>query len=87
MGDDFKIPDVEKGSDKIHQEELKNGFYVPSPTTKQIVEEEEEEAESSTQSIRIEESLLEVTPSPATTEMYEIHDISPPHMDDLEENI
>ena len=39
-----KIPGVEKGVDKIQHVELKNGLYVPSPTTKQIVENEEEEA-------------------------------------------
>ena len=42
MGDESKIPAVEKGSDKIHHAEFKNGLYVPSPTTKQIVENEEE---------------------------------------------
>ena len=44
----------------------------------------EEEAKSSSQSIRIEESLLGVTPSPVALEVYEISDISSPHMDDLE---
>ena len=43
---------------------------------------DEEEAKSSTQSIRIEESLLGVTPSPAATEVYEMYDISYSHMDD-----
>ena len=37
---------------------------------------DEEEAGSSTQSIWIEESLLEVTPSPAAPEFYKIYDIS-----------
>ena len=71
MGDDSKIPAVEKGSDKIQHTEFKNGLYVPSPTTKQLVEDEEEVAKSSTQSIRIEESLLAVNPSPAALECIE----------------
>ena len=48
---------------------------------------DEEEAESFSQSIQIEESLLGVTPSPIAPEVYEIYDISYPHMDDLEEYI
>ena len=48
---------------------------------------DEEEAKSSTQSIRIEESLLGVTPSPVAPEFYEIYDISYSHMDDPEEDI
>ena len=43
------------------------------------VVQDEEVAESSTQSIRIEESLLAVTPSSDAPEVY---DISSPHMDD-----
>ena len=82
MGDYSKIPVVEKGSDKIQHADFKNGLYVPSPTSKKIVE-DEEEAESSTQAIQIEESLLRVTPSPTTPEVYEICDISSSHMDDL----
>ena len=35
----------------------------------------------------MEESLLEVNPSPAAPEVYEIPDISPPHMSDPEEDI
>ena len=35
----------------------------------------------------MEESLLEVTPSLAASEVYEIYDISSPHMADLEEEI
>ena len=81
MGDDSKIPDVERGSGKIHHDEL-----IPSPTEKKIVE-DVEEAEFSLQSIRIEESLLGVNPSPAAPEVYEISDISSPHMDDPEEDI
>ena len=37
MGDDSKIPDIERGSDKIHHDE-----FMPSPTTNKIVEYEEE---------------------------------------------
>ena len=48
---------------------------------------DEEEAESSTQSIRTEESLLGVTTSPAALKVYEIYDISYYHMSDLEEYI
>ena len=51
------------------------------------VVQDEEEAKSSTQSIRIEESLLAVTPSPVALEVYEISDISSPHMDETEEYI
>ena len=51
------------------------------------VVQDEEEAESSTQSIRIKESLLGVTPFPASLEVYEIYDISYSHMDDLGEDI
>ena len=42
----------------------------------------EEEAEASTQSIRIEDSLLAVIPSLDAPEVYEISNISSPHMDD-----
>ena len=59
---------------------------MPSPTAKQIVE-DDEEAEYFTQSIRIEESLLGVNPSPATPEVYEIFDISSSHMADPKEDI
>ena len=48
---------------------------------------DEEEAEASTQSIRIEDNLLAVTPSPDALEVYEISDISSPHMDETEEYI
>ena len=44
----------------------------------------EEEAKSSTQSIRIEKSLLRVNPSPAAPKVYEISDISSYHMEDPE---
>ena len=80
MGDESKILAIERGSDKIHHDE-----FIPSPTTKQIVE-DEEEAEYSTQSIRIEESLLRVTP-PTAPEVYGISDISYPQMDDPEKDI
>ena len=81
IGDESKIPYVERGSDKIQHD-----YFMPSPTTKKIVE-DEEEAEFSTQSFRIEESLLEVNPSPDAPEVYEIPDISPPHMADPWEDI
>ena len=84
MGDDYKIPVIEKGSNKIKHVEFKNGLYVPSPTTKQNVQ-DEEEVESSTQSIRIEESILGVTPSLVALEFYEIFDISSSHTTDPEE--
>ena len=76
MGDDSKIPYVEIFLDKTQYDD-----FMTSATGKQFVE-DEEEAEFSTQSIRIEESLLGVTPSPATPEYYEIYDISSPHKDD-----
>ena len=43
---------------------------------------DEEEVEASTQSIQIEDSLLAVTPSPDALEVYEIYDISYPHIVD-----
>ena len=70
-----------RGSDKIQHDD-----FIPSPTEKKIVE-DEEEAKFSLQSIRIEESILGVTPSPAAPKVYEISDISYPHMADPEENI
>ena len=63
MGDDSKIPYVERGLDKIHHYE-----FMPSPIENKIVE-DEEEAYFSLQSIRMEESLLKVTPSPTTLEV------------------
>ena len=81
MGDESKIPYVERGLDKIQHDE-----FIPSSTVKQIVEYKEEEIFSS-QSIWIEESLLRVTPSLATPEFYEIYDISSSHMFDPEEYI
>ena len=73
MGDDSKITYVERVSFKIQHND-----FIPSPTEKQIVEDEEEE-EFSLQSIQIEESLLRVN---ATLEVYEIYDISYPHIAD-----
>ena len=75
MGDESKIPDVERGLDKIQQDD-----FIPSPIRKKIVE-DEEEADFSLQSIRMEESILKVIPSPAALEVYEIPDISTHHMD------
>ena len=51
------------------------------------VVQDEEVAESSTQSIRIEDIFLAVTPFPDAPEVYEIYDISSPHMDETEEDI
>ena len=41
MGDESKILDVERGSDKIQHEEFNNVLYVPSHVENQIVEYEE----------------------------------------------
>ena len=60
---------------------------VSASTLSDEVVQDEEEAESSSQSIRIEESLLGVTPSPATLEVYEISDISSSHISKTEEDI
>ena len=60
---------------------------VWASTLSDEVVQDEEEAESSSQSIQIEESLLGVTPSLAATEVYEIYDISSPHMHEPEEYI
>ena len=57
---------------------------VSSSTLSDEFVQDVEEAESSTQLIRIEESLLGATPSPVAPEVYEISDISYSHMDDLE---
>ena len=51
------------------------------------VVQDEEEAESFSQTIWIEESLIGMTRSVAATEVYEISDISYPHMDDPKEEI
>ena len=81
MGGDSKIPILGRCSIKIQHDELNNVLYVPSPAAKQTVQ-DEEEAKSSTKSIRIEESLLGVTPSPVAPKVYEISDISSPHIAD-----
>ena len=83
MGYESKIPVVGRGFIKIQHDEFKNVLYVPSPVAKKIVQ-DEEEAESSTQSIRIAESLLGVTSSPVDLKVYEISDISSSHTDDPE---
>ena len=57
---------------------------ISASTLSDEVVQDEEEAESSTQSIRIEESLLAVTPSPDAPEVCEIYDISYPHMEETE---
>ena len=69
MEDEYKILDLERGSDKIQHDD-----FMPSPIEKEIFE-DGEEAYLSLQSIRMEESLLEVTPSPVALEVYEISDI------------
>ena len=51
------------------------------------VVQDEDEAESSTHSIRIEESLHAVTPSPDAPEVHEISDISSYHIAETEEDI
>ena len=51
------------------------------------VVQDEDEAESSTHSIRIAESLHEVTPSPDAPEVHEISDISSSHIAETEEDI
>ena len=48
---------------------------------------QDEEAEASTQPIRIEDNLHAVTPSPDAPEVYDISDISSPHMAEIEEDI
>ena len=63
MGCDLQILADGRGSIKIQHDEFKNVLNVPSSVAKQVLQ-DEEEAESSTQLIRIEESLLGVTPSP-----------------------
>ena len=55
-----------------------NPKFSASTLSNEVVQ--DEEAEASTQSIRIEDSLHAVTPSPDALEVYEIFDISSPHM-------
>ena len=71
MGCDSQIPVVGGGSIKIQHDEFKNVLNEPSSATKQVVQ-YEEEAESSTQLIQIEKSLLRMTPSLVAPEVYEI---------------
>ena len=71
----------------ITLERTSNTIIVPdtkfsSSTLSDEFVKDEEEVEASTQSIRIEDSLLAVTPSPNALEVYEISDISYYHMDD-----
>ena len=54
---------------------------ISASTLSDEVVQDEEEAKASTQSIRIEDSVHAVTPSDAL-EVYEISDISYPHMDE-----
>ena len=55
-------------------------------TLSEVVQ-DEEEAKSSAQSIRIEESIHAVTPSPTALEVHEIYDISYYHICGIEEDI
>ena len=82
-----------------HNEDNNRTLGITSSTTRVIyskfsattlsdeVVQDEDEAESSTQSIRIEESLHAVTPSPNVPEVHEIYDISSPHISETEEDI
>ena len=82
-----------------HNEDHNRNLEITSSTTRVIyskvsastlsdeVVQDEEEAEYSTQSIRIEESLLAVTPSPDAPEFCEISDILHPHMAETKEYI
>ena len=60
---------------------------VLASTLSDEVVQDEEEAKSSSQSFQIKESHLGVTPYLDAPKVYEIYDISYPHMDDLEEDI
>ena len=60
---------------------------ILASTLSDEVVQDEEEAEASTQSIRIEDSLHAVTPSPDAPEVHEISDIPSPHMAEIEEDI
>ena len=60
---------------------------VSASTLSDEIVQDEEEAKSSSQSIRIKESILGVTPSPTTLKVYEISDISYPHMTNPKEGI
>ena len=60
---------------------------LSASTLSDEVVQDEDEAESSTHSIRIEESLHAVTPSPDAPKFHEISDISSPHIDEIEQYI
>ena len=60
---------------------------ISASTLSDEVLQDKEEAETSTQSIRIEDSLHAVTPSPDAPEIHEISDISYSHISDTEEDI
>ena len=60
---------------------------LASTLSNEVVHDEEEAESSMHESIRIEESLRGVTPSPADLNVYEISDISCSHMDDPREYI
>ena len=60
--------------------------FSPSTLSDEAVQ-DEEEAETSTQSIRIKDSLHAVTPSPDALEVHEISDISSPHISETREDI
>ena len=60
---------------------------ILASTLSDEVVQDEEEAETSTQSIRIEDSLHAVTPSPDAPEVHEIFDISYSHIAEIEEDI
>ena len=60
---------------------------ILASTLSNEVVQDEEEAETSTQSIRIEDSLHAVNPSPDAPEVHEIFDISSSHIAETEEDI
>ena len=60
---------------------------VSASTLSDEVVQDEDEAETSTQSIRIEDSIHAVTPSPNAPEVHEIYDISSSHISETEEDI
>ena len=60
--------------------------FLASTLSDEVVQ-DEEEAKYFSHSIQIEESLLGVTPSLASPEVYEIFDSSSPYMSDIEEQI
>ena len=60
---------------------------ILASTLSDEVVQDKEEAETSTQSIQIEDSLHAVTPSPDAPEVHEISDISSSHISEIEEYI